>query len=88
MEQITSRLKLHGNAHWSMISEKLKGHFQQTCTSWRVQGKNFIWEKWKRTMDGIVDIYNFVFVHLSNLPFSFLLYQDSVNDSDTHIAKP
>ena len=47
MEQITSRLKLHGNAHWSMISEKLKGHFQQTCTSRRVQGKNFIWEKWK-----------------------------------------
>ena len=35
-----------------------------------------------RTMDGIVDIYNFVFVHLSNLPFSFLLYQDSVNDSE------
>ena len=51
MEQITSRLKLHGNAHWSMISEKLKGHFQHTCTSRRVQGikmlKNFIWEKWK-----------------------------------------
>ena len=42
MGQITSRLKLHGKAHWSMISEKLK-----TCTSRRVQGKNFIWEKWK-----------------------------------------
>ena len=55
MEQIISRLKLYGNVHWSMTSEKLQEYiFNTHAHLGGVQGikmlrkwRNFVWERWK-----------------------------------------
>ena len=55
MKQTTSGLKLYGNVHWSMTSEKFQGYiFNTHAHLGGVQGikmlrkwRNFVWERWK-----------------------------------------